>query len=326
MSTPPRFLADLRARGVVVRAEGERLTWDAPAGVMRPAEVEYARRHKPELLELLRAEAADAPGASTSAPFWAQSESTQWYTPPATLAAVVEVLGAIDLDPAADPGRHVPAAVHFTAEDDGLRQVWHGRVFLNPPYDRQGTHERFVDKALVEWRAGRLAEAILLLRAGTDTIWFHNMAQAAAAVCLVAGRLAFVPGPGASEKGNRNTQGSVLFYLGSRPDVFARVFAPLGLVYSAPMAVTAPACALCPAPVVTFTRHGGARCETHARTAGRCPRCLSLAHAVPGPECDLPPVRSAKGRAPWWPNVGDILRMFDGERRGDATHRCSIPE
>lgn len=40
-----------------------------------------------------------------------------------------------DLDVAAPPWEtHVPAARKFTKADDGLSQIWEGRVWMNPPY------------------------------------------------------------------------------------------------------------------------------------------------------------------------------------------------
>ena len=66
------------------------------------------------------------------------------YTPAVYIEAVRRVLGEIDLDPASRriAQETVKAKRFFTKEDDGLRQVWTGRVFLNPPYAR-GVIDRF---------------------------------------------------------------------------------------------------------------------------------------------------------------------------------------
>lgn len=58
----------------------------------------------------------------------------EWLTPP----ELVHALGEFDLDPCSPINRPWPTAKnHYTAVDDGLSQVWTGRVWLNPPYGDQ---------------------------------------------------------------------------------------------------------------------------------------------------------------------------------------------
>jgi hypothetical protein len=59
----------------------------------------------------------------------------EWYTPPKYIALARAVLGDIDLDPATSEQaqKTVQAARYYTLESDGLKQEWHGRVWLKPP-------------------------------------------------------------------------------------------------------------------------------------------------------------------------------------------------
>lgn len=58
-----------------------------------------------------------------------------WYTP----QWIFDTLGLqFDIDVAAPPGGipWIPAHRHFTKEDDGLNQPWHGKVWMNPPFSK----------------------------------------------------------------------------------------------------------------------------------------------------------------------------------------------
>lgn len=108
--------------------------------------------------------------------------SDEWYTPP----SVFDALGLpFDLDPAAPPGGvpWVPAAHHFSVQDDGLAQPWQGRVWMNPPYG-PGTG-RWLRKL-----AGH-GDGLALVFARTDTVWFQQIAAEATALCFIGGRLRF---------------------------------------------------------------------------------------------------------------------------------------
>jgi hypothetical protein len=97
---------------------------------------------------------------------------------------------SFDLDPAAPRGGvpWVPAAHHFSTDDDGLSRPWHGRVWLNPPYGRQ----------VGDWleRLAAHGDGMALVFARTDTDWFRRAFTSATAVCFISGRLRFVAGDG----------------------------------------------------------------------------------------------------------------------------------
>jgi hypothetical protein len=105
-----------------------------------------------------------------------------WLTPPHVLAA----LGTFDLDPCAapEPRPWATAARHIALPEDGLEAPWHGRVWLNPPYDQLA----------FAWLA-RLADhgqGIALMFARTETRgFFATVWQRASALLFLEGRLHF---------------------------------------------------------------------------------------------------------------------------------------
>lgn len=94
--------------------------------------------------------------------------SVEWYTPP----YVLDALGPFDYDPC-QPGR------------DGLNdELWHGRVWLNPPYTRE----------IGRWlgKLARHGNGIALIFARTETRHFFDWVWPIAdAVYFIRGRLHF---------------------------------------------------------------------------------------------------------------------------------------
>lgn len=66
------------------------------------------------------------------------SGDTERYTPSYIIEAVRDTMGEIDLDPAscAIANERIKATRFFTKEDDGLKQEWRGRVWLNHPFSK----------------------------------------------------------------------------------------------------------------------------------------------------------------------------------------------
>jgi phage N-6-adenine-methyltransferase len=105
-----------------------------------------------------------------------------WYTPP----YIFDALGLeFDLDPAAPPGGvpWIPAARHYSVAEDGLSQPWEGRVWLNPPYSKPWPWVR---------RLMEHGDGICLIPGDSSVAAWQEAAQAADAVCFVAGRMKFV--------------------------------------------------------------------------------------------------------------------------------------
>jgi hypothetical protein len=156
--------------------------------------------------------------------------SESWYTPRPYVDAVREVFGGtIDLDPAscAEANRTIRAEAIFTAESDGLRHRWHGRVYLNPPWGRQGRAKKaFIQRAIDAYERSEIAAAILALNSNaTTSAWFAPLF--AYPICFPNHRVAHY-GPGGS--GGAPNSGTVFVYLGPEPERFADVFSRFGAV------------------------------------------------------------------------------------------------
>ena len=105
-----------------------------------------------------------------------------WLTPP----HIIDALGPFDLDPCAAPlPRPWPTAGHMvTLPNDGLKLSWHGRIWLNPPYDADAW--LWLDR-LAEHGCG-----LALIFARTETFGFHRSVwERAQAVRFLEGRLHF---------------------------------------------------------------------------------------------------------------------------------------
>lgn len=152
----------------------------------------------------------------------------EWYTPAAYIEAAREVMGGIDLDPASSSAanRVVRAARFLSISDDGLTQEWRGKVWLNPPYT-QPDIQRFMQKLIDEFSAGRVGEAIALTHNYTDTAWFHLTSSAANGICFTRGRIAFEAPDGRKAA---PTQGQAFFYFGPNFAKFAEVFGRFGSI------------------------------------------------------------------------------------------------
>jgi phage N-6-adenine-methyltransferase len=153
----------------------------------------------------------------------------EWYTPEKYIVLARKVLSEIDLDPAshAIAQRTIQAANFFTQADDGLKQEWHGRVWLNPPYE-QPLIADFVSKLLAEVDAGRTTAAIMLTHNYTDTSWFQKAGMIADAICFTRGRIKFYKPDGTTIAAP--TQGQAFCYFGDSAPLFVATFAPIGLV------------------------------------------------------------------------------------------------
>ena len=162
-----------------------------------------------------------------------EQKSVEWYTPARYIEAVREVLGNIELDPASNEEANITvnATLFYDAATDGLTKIWKAStVFLNPPYCKIGStsnQERWTNKLLAEYAAGHIGQAILLVNAATETLWFQRLYDFP--ICFVKGRIQFESGTGNIRKHGATT-GSAFIYLGSSPEKFMQVFSRFGRI------------------------------------------------------------------------------------------------
>lgn len=117
------------------------------------------------------------------------SATDKWETPQALFYSLDSKFHfTLDVCATADNAK---CPVYFSPVDDGLKQVWTGNVWCNPPYGRD--LYRWVEAAF----SSALANVVvLLLPARTDTKWFHDfVVPFASEVRFLRGRLKFGGSP-----------------------------------------------------------------------------------------------------------------------------------
>jgi phage N-6-adenine-methyltransferase len=152
-------------------------------------------------------------------------DGDEWYTPARFIDAAREVMGGIDLDPAScvAANQTVRAANYYTQDEDGLALPWFGRVWLNPPYSETG---EWIAKLAKDYTSGQVDEAIVLVNAKTEAGWFDLLWNVSPEVCLVRGRISFIPGDGG--KSQTGYMGQAIGYLGPNAEKFREVFGTFG--------------------------------------------------------------------------------------------------
>jgi hypothetical protein len=135
-----------------------------------------------------------------------ETTSTSWYTP----KLLFDRLGlSFDLDVCAPPGGvpWIPAKQSFSLEDDGLSQMWDGRVWCNPPYGPR----------ISQWmdRMAEHGDGLALVFARSDAAWFHRALKQADAVCFIRGRVRFIRGADMTQPPGNSPAPSVVFAYGT---------------------------------------------------------------------------------------------------------------
>jgi hypothetical protein len=122
----------------------------------------------------------------------------EYGTPPDLWRRLAGPVDGFDVDPCSGAEATPIAPTRYTEEDDGLRQAWHGDVFVNPPWSSNGdasAKEQWLSKCRTEAKRDAVDSVVVLLPSDTSAGWFHKHVLAAEIVCFYGpGRLSFVGG------------------------------------------------------------------------------------------------------------------------------------
>ena len=129
----------------------------------------------------------------------------EWYTP----KEIIRSLGEFDFDPASSREAHTinqSAKRFYTIQENGLKQTWEGRIWLNPPYSNPLMQQFLI----------RMAEhnnGIALVFSKIEAKWFHDIVfRHATAVKFLYNRIQFYRPDGT--KGMQPRNGSMLVAYG----------------------------------------------------------------------------------------------------------------
>lgn len=193
-----------------------------------PEAVERAKAEAREKDEIVtRSSVLDIVASEKDKPHVAyNSGNNEWYTPQKYIEMARTVLGYIDLDPASSKiaNEIVKADRYFTAEENGLSQVWYGKVWMNPPYSKELIGE-FTKKFADEYEAGNIIEGIVLVNNATETAWFTDMIRSASAVVFPRGRILYYS---PKKEIGAPLQGQAFIYFGWNADRFLEIFCSIG--------------------------------------------------------------------------------------------------
>lgn len=156
-------------------------------------------------------------------------DTNEWYTPLFLLKLVQEFYQGEFLDPASCPEvePYVKASKFYFKEEDGLKQSWSGRIWLNPPYS-QPLVTQFTQKLISEYKKKNITEALLLVNSCTETKWFQDVAKNCDRRLDILGRLRFW---NPVKTSNSPRYGQCLFYFGENCNQFENKFNDLGIIY-----------------------------------------------------------------------------------------------
>lgn len=131
-----------------------------------------------------------------------QQREVRWLTP----KEYVTPLGEFDLDPCGAPGHELANKTYLLERgEDGLRDSWFGRVWLNPPYGK--LTEPFLKK-LADHGTGT---ALIFARTETK-MFFEQVWGRATGLLFIRGRISFLDAGGNKAKANAGAPSVLVAY------------------------------------------------------------------------------------------------------------------
>lgn len=132
----------------------------------------------------------------------AAMKTDEWLTPP----EIIKALGKFDLDPCSPINRPWDTAdTHYSILDNGLKKVWNGRVWMNPPYGSEC--EKWLSKLSFH------GNGISLIFARTETqMFFNHVWNKADSIFFFEGRLFFLTVEGKVSQMNAGAPSCLISY------------------------------------------------------------------------------------------------------------------
>jgi len=113
------------------------------------------------------------------------SNTDKWSTPQKFFDECSIKYGPFDIDVCAD-SNNAKCKIYFDEITNGLKQIWSGKCWMNPPYGRSITE--WMRKAYES--SGNGTVVVCLVPARTDTKWWHDYAMKGD-ITFIKGRLKF---------------------------------------------------------------------------------------------------------------------------------------
>lgn len=114
------------------------------------------------------------------------SKKVEWETPQ-PIFDFINKAWHFDVDVCALP-ENAKCNTYYTPEQDGLKQIWRGVCWMNPPYGRDIA--KWMRKAYNTAKSNH-GSVVALVHARTDTKWWHDYAMKATYIIFIKGRLKF---------------------------------------------------------------------------------------------------------------------------------------